>query len=61
MEVYIVILVLLLLLLALSVNCSLTHGYESYQQINELRVHSDLEGGNCGQAFVWRYPLTVFN
>ena len=57
MELYIVTLVFLLL--ALSVNCSLMHGYECYKQINELCVHDDLEGVSYGQAFVWRYPLTV--
>jgi hypothetical protein len=37
------------------------HGYECYQQINEFCVHNDLEGGSCGQEFVWRYPHTVVN
>ena len=37
------------------------HGYESNQQINELYVQKDLEGGSCGQAFVWRYTYTVVN
>jgi hypothetical protein len=36
-------------------------GYECYQQINELCVQKDLEGGSCGQAFVWKYPYTVVN